>query len=86
MGKAKAVTVDERSRSWGFRGGGGDTLTQEQQETCEAPTVAVRDRQPGSREGQTGPVGVAEGLVVATKPGHAGGAKGPQFRVNATSG
>ena len=67
------MTVDERSRSGGFRGGGGDTLTQEQQETGEAPTVAVRDRQPGSREGQTGPVGpvgpvevvgVAEGFVL----------------------
>ena len=31
-------------------------------------------------------VGATERLVVARKPGNAGGAKGPQFKVNATSG
>ena len=33
-----------------------------------------------SREGQARPCGVAERPVVATKPGNAGGAKGPQFK------
>ena len=28
----------------------------------------------------------SEGLIVASKPGNAGGAKGPQFKVNVTSG
>ena len=48
--------------------------------------MAARDRQLESREGQAGPCGVAERLVVARKPGNAGGAKGPQFKVNVTSG
>lgn len=54
--------------------------------TREAPTVAARDRQLESREGQAGPCGVAERLVVVMKPGNAGGAKGPQFKVNVRSG
>ena len=37
------------------------------------------DPQPELREEMAGPFGVAERLVVATKPGNAGGAKGPQF-------
>ena len=37
-----------------------------------------------AREGQAGPCGVAERPVVPTKPGNAGGAKGPQFKVNVT--
>ena len=35
--------------------------------------------QPESREGQAGPVGVAERPVVLRKPGNAGGGKGPWF-------
>ena len=42
--------------------------------------VAGRGRQPDAREGQAGPRGVAEGFVVALKPGNSGGAKGPQFK------
>jgi len=45
--------------------------------TREAPAMTARDRQPTSREGQAGSCGVAEGFVVAMKPGNAGGAKGP---------
>ena len=48
--------------------------------------MAARDRQLESREGQAGPCGVAERPVVAMKPGNAGGAKGPQFKVNVRSG
>jgi len=33
--------------------------------------------EPVSREGRTGPDGVAERAVVVRKPGNAGGAKGP---------
>jgi len=39
--------------------------------------VTARDRQLEAREGQSGPYGVAERLVVAMKPGNAGGAKEP---------
>ncbi len=46
-------------------------------ETREAPSVAARDRQPDSGDGQAGPHGVAERPVVVVKPGNAGGAKGP---------
>lgn len=45
-----------------------------------------RVRQPIAREGRIGPSGVAGRLVVAGKPGNAGGAKGPQFRVDARRG
>jgi hypothetical protein len=48
--------------------------------TREVPAVAARDRQPGLREEQTGPGGMAERPVVAKKPGNAGGAKGPWFQ------
>jgi hypothetical protein len=36
--------------------------------------------QPESREGQAGPVGVAEGFGVPIWPGNAGRGKGPQFK------
>ena len=45
----------------------------------------ARDPEPDAREGQAGPYGVTEGLVVAMNPGNSGGAKGPQFKDNATS-
>ncbi len=48
--------------------------------------MRARDPQPDSREGQAGPDGVAERPVVVRKPGNAGGAKGPWFKVNVGSG
>jgi hypothetical protein len=45
--------------------------------TRETLLVRARDPQPDSREGQTGPVRVAERSVVVLKPGNSGGAKGP---------
>jgi hypothetical protein len=48
--------------------------------------VRARDPQPDAREGQAGPPGVAERLVVPSKPGNSGRGKGPWFKVNATSG
>jgi len=45
--------------------------------TREAPAVAARGRQRDAREGQARPRGVTERLVVARKPGNAGGAKEP---------
>lgn len=38
--------------------------------------------QPEAREGQTGPEGVADRLVVPEKPGNAGGGKQPEFKAN----
>ena len=49
--------------------------------TRETPAVAS-ERQPGAREGQAGPHGVAERLVVPGKPGNSGGGKGPQFKAD----
>ena len=48
--------------------------------------MAACDRQRDAREGQDRPDRVTERLVVAMKLGNAGGAKGPQFKDNATSG
>ena len=42
--------------------------------------------QPEAREGQAGPIGVAEGFVRPMRPGNAGGGKGPQFKANAGRG
>lgn len=41
-----------------------------------------RDLQPDAREGQAGPDGVAERLVVPSKPGNAGGGKGSWFKAD----
>ena len=38
--------------------------------------------QPDAREGQAGPPGVSERPIVPSKPGNAGGGKGPWFKVN----
>jgi hypothetical protein len=46
----------------------------------------VRDSQPDAREGQAGPLGVAERPVVPPKPGNSGGGKGPWFKVNVRRG
>src|ERR687894_519757 len=39
-----------------------------------------------AREGQAGPAGMADGLVVPAKPGNAGGGKGPEFKEGAGRG
>jgi hypothetical protein len=48
--------------------------------------AGARDPRPITREGQIGPFEVAERPVGARKPGNAGGAKGPQFKVNVPRG
>jgi len=48
--------------------------------------VEAWDLQPATREGQAGPFGVAERLVVPMKSGNADGGKEPQFKVNAGRG
>ena len=44
--------------------------------------VEARDLQPDSREGQAGPPGVADRLVVPLKPVNAGGGKEPEFKTD----
>jgi hypothetical protein len=76
-------TNDKIPRS--HRGNGDGMLTRKPGATRETPAVRARNPQLDAREGQAGPRGVTERLVVATKPGNAGGAKGPRFKDNATS-
>ena len=48
--------------------------------------VVGRDDQPETGDGQRGRYRVAERSVVPTKPGNAGGGKGPQFKADVESG
>ena len=47
-----------------------------------SPRRWCRGTKPAAREGQAGPLGVAERPVVPEKPGNAGGGKGPWFKGN----
>jgi hypothetical protein len=69
------------------RGSGGvaAACTQGKRAQHGKPRRAIRDDQPDPREGHAGRAGVAE-IVVPLKPGNAGGGKGPQFKIDATSG
>ena len=49
-------------------------------------SAEARDLQPDAREGQAGPTGVADRPVVPTKPGNAGGGKGPEFKTERPKG
>lgn len=64
------------------RGSGDSMRATEASVTRETPAVEARDFQLELREEQAGPDGVTERPVVAKKPGNAGGAKGPWFKVN----
>ena len=44
--------------------------------------MEARDLQPDAREGQAGPTGVADRLVVPWKPGNSGGGKEPEFKTS----
>ena len=44
--------------------------------------VVVLDDQLAAREGQAGPQRMTERFVVPTKPGNAGGGKGPHFQTS----
>ena len=46
----------------------------------------ARDLQPDAREGQAGPEGVADRLVVPSKPVNPGGGKGPEFKTDVRKG
>ena len=51
-----------------------------------SPERRVAGTRPDAREGQAGPLGVAEGFVVPGKPDNAGGGKGPQFKAHGRRG
>ena len=55
-------------------------LTHESKTQRERLLAVALGRQPDSREGQAGLRGESEWFIVARKPGHAGGAKEPQFQ------
>ena len=50
-----------------------------------SPSGDPNKDQLATRERQAGPYGVAERLVVPTKPGNSGGGKGPQLKTDARS-
>ena len=50
-----------------------------------SPSGDRRMDQLAARERKAGPFGMAERLVVLTKPGNSGGGKGPQLKGNARS-
>jgi hypothetical protein len=54
-------------------------LQREMARNTGSPSGGRASSQPDAREGQAGPCGVADRLVVPTKPGNAGGGKGPDF-------
>ncbi len=85
MGKAAVAEFREANRSLQrFRRGSGDGMSVQGERSSHGkpPAVEARDSQPDAREGQAGPLGVAERSVVPWKPGNAGGGKGPQFQNN----
>ena len=67
------------------RGIGDGMHAQETRRNTGSPSGDRSKDQPAAREGQAGPCGVAERLVVPMKPGNAGGGKGPQLKTNARS-
>ncbi len=52
---------------------------QENRRNTGNPSGGGCTRQPDAREGQAGPAGVTDRLVVPTKPHNGGGGKGPDF-------
>ena len=50
-----------------------------------SPSGDCKMNQLAARERKAGPTGMAERLVVPTKPGNSGGGKGPQLKTDARS-
>jgi hypothetical protein len=88
MGKAEdARTSGEQlqPRPRCHRGNGDGMSAQEDPRNTGDPRRRVRDPT-GSPRGTGRPVGESERPIVPSKPGNAGGGKGPQFKVNGRSG
>ena len=66
----------------------GDGMSAQGERTQHGKPLAVGacNSQPDAREGQAGPTGVADRLVVAMKPVNTGGAKGPEFKTDVRRG
>ena len=77
--------VESKATPRAHRGGRSSMHTRKARPTREAPGVAG-DGRPDAREDQLRRPGVTEGPVVPSKPGHAGGGKGPQFKRNTSVG
>src|SRR6476660_4907420 len=88
MGKAAVaeLTGEQRSRLRSHRGNDDGMSEQEDHRNTGDPRRQRMPRsmrvQPDAREGQAGPRGESERPMVPSKPGNAGGGKGPQFKVN----
>src|SRR5512135_3047725 len=79
--------MDERSSTASRRAGVvAAACTQGKRAQHGKPLGVVGDDQPDAGDGQAGRLGVAERPVRPSKPGNAGGGKGPQFKTNAASG
>ena len=74
---------DQTQRSHRGIGSGMSTIGRRQQhgKPCSAEECVL---QPDSREGQAGPIRVADRLEVPLKPGNSGGGKGPEFKSSVT--
>ena len=80
---AAGLSKYERSRRTGVLAA---ACTQGKRAQHGKPLNVVGDDQPDAGDGQAGHFGVADRPVVPTKPGNAGGGKGPWFKTDATSG
>jgi len=81
IGRPKSDQCHRRSH----RGNGNGMSTQGKRLQHEKPqSVEARDLQPDAREGQAGPTGVADRLVVPLKPGNSGRGKEPEFKTSDT--
>ena len=73
------------ARSLRFRRGRDDGMDRRNTREARETPAGGGEHQRDAREGQARLVGVAERFVVASMPGNAGGAKGPQFKDNAVN-
>ena len=86
MGKAAVaeLTGEQQSRLRSHRGNDDGMSEQEDRRNTGDPRRKTRAAkhacQPDAREGQAGPRGESERPIVPSKPGNAGGGKGPWFK------
>ena len=78
-GRCRRFQGSESSRLRSHRGKGDGMSVQGNATQHGKPQRWEPASQPDAREGQAGPCGVADRLVVPWKPGNAGGGKGPDF-------
>ena len=70
-----------------YRGNGNGMSTQGEHTQHGKPLLAeARDLQPEAREGQAGPGGVTDRLVVPRTPGNSGRGKEPEFKTSVPRG